>query len=480
MPIPTFEGITGAAGTGKTSLIRQRIADFKAKGVKNYGVLTATTGIAAINLSGASGDTVTTINSELGYFDTNSLKDNYASRRLHAAIKRTSRKGKNIIIDEVSMMDAEQLDIIYNALYEVNELAEVSNRGGLGLILVFDFCQLPPVNAEFAFNAQCWNKIKITKLEKVWRQNDKVYLDMLNSARCGDGLKTANLLCSMESVTLTPSLDSHFDGTTIVPVNKLVDSINKIRLDELIIKGAKSWEFKSFRWGRQLGEWKNIPEGRTVAKGAYIMILANDAPEFTYANGSCGYIENCDISTGTCYVTLANDANEASSKANGQKKEVKVRKVTRCNYTKETPEGCSIPDVKVLSKEEYLKQFEGGLEDRILSEDTQYRLYLKRMTEQFRAMNPTSPYYSFNEEKWVIGEVTYTPVRLGYASTVHRSQGLTLDRVQVDLTHSFFGEPSMMYVAVSRCRTPEGLFIVGSKKLIEQRTNISSEILEWI
>jgi molybdopterin-guanine dinucleotide biosynthesis protein len=470
MPIPIFEGVTGAAGTGKTTLIRQRIADFKAKGVKNYGILTATTGIAAINLSGASGDTVTTINSELGYFDTNSLKDNYASRRLHAAIKRTARKGKNIIIDEVSMMDAEQLDIIYNALYEVNDLAEVSNRGGLGLILVFDFCQLPPVNAEFAFNAKCWNKIKITKLEKIWRQNDKVYLDMLNSARCGDGLKTANLLCSMESVTLTPSLDSHFDGTTIVPVNKLVDSINKIRLDELIIKGAKSWEFRSFRWGRQLGEWKNIPESRVVAKGAYVMILANDAPTFSYANGSCGYIENCDISTGSTDIILANE----------QKRQVKVRKVTRCNYTKETPEGFSIPDVKVLSKDEWNKQCNPeGLMIQSLSEDTQYHLYLKRMTEQFRK-TPTSPYYSFNEEKWVIGEVTYSPVRLAYAATVHKTQGLSLDKIQIDYSHAFFGEPSMSYVALSRCRTPEGLTVVGNKKLIENRTNISSEILEWI
>jgi ATP-dependent DNA helicase PIF1 len=468
MPIPIFEGITGAAGTGKTTLIRQRIADFKAKGVKNYGILTATTGIAAINLSGASGDTVTTINSELGYFDTNSLKDNYASRRLHAAIKRTARKGKNIIIDEVSMMDAEQLDIIYNALYEVNDLAEVSNRGGLGLILVFDFCQLPPVNAEFAFNAKCWNKIKITKLEKIWRQNDKVYLDMLNSARCGDGLKTANLLCSMESVTLTPSLDSHFDGTTIVPVNKLVDSINKIRLDELIIKGAKSWEFRSFRWGRQLGEWKNIPESKIVAKEAYIMILANDAPEFTYANGSCGHILDCNITNGSCDVKLVNE----------KQTQVKVRRVTRCNYTRETPEGYDIPDVKILSKEEWAKQCDSSMIES-LSEETQYRLYLKRLTEQFRK-TPTSPYYSFNEEKWVVGEVTYTPIRLAYAATVHKTQGLSLDRVQIDFSHAFFGSPSMAYVALSRCRTPEGLHVVGNKKLIENRTNISSEILEWI
>jgi len=475
MPIPNLEFITGAAGTGKTTLIRNRIKDFRARGIKNYGVLTATTGIAAINLSGTSGDTVTTLNSELGYFDTNSLKDKFASRGLHAALKRVFRKGKTLIVDEVSMMDAEQLDLIHDALYEVNEQAEVSNHSGLSLIVVGDFCQLPPVKAEFAFHARCWKNFTITKLEKVWRQDNVTYLDMLNAARCGDGSKAADYLCQMDAVTLYPTLDSHFDGTTIVPINKLVDSINKVRLDELINKGAKEWCFTSFRWGRQLGEWKQIPDSRVVAKGAYVMILANDAPQFSYANGSCGWIEDCDISTGFAMVKLVGPN---TNNKDDQGVQVKVRKVTRCNYTKETPEGCSMPEVTVMSRDIWIEKYKLTLPDSV-HPDTGYRSYLRDLTNMCR-QNPTGPYYNFNEEKWVIGEISYTPIRLAYAATVHKTQGLSLDRVQIDYSHAFFGEPSMSYVALSRCRTPEGLFVVGNKRLIDSRTNISSEILEWI
>ena len=154
---PTFEFLTGKAGSGKTYTLKQRITDTKKLGgrVRNYGTLCATTGIAALNLSGGNGDTVTTLNSTLKYFDTNSLKDNFASRRLHNQLKEVARGGNNLIIDEISMMDAEQLDLIYDAVMEINELQEIYNKGGLGIILSGDFAQLPPVKAEFCFNAKC-------------------------------------------------------------------------------------------------------------------------------------------------------------------------------------------------------------------------------------------------------------------------------------------------------------------------------------
>lgn len=470
-PTPTYEFITGNAGSGKTYTLKKRIEECRKLGQRNirsYGTLTATTGIASINLSGGTGDTVCTLNSCLKYFDTNSLKDNFASRKLHNALKEVSRAGRNLIIDEVSMMDAQQLDLIYDALQEVNELQEVFNRGGLGLILSGDFAQLPPVKAEFCFNAKCWSKFQVTKLDKIWRQNDPVFMEALNAARQGDGSKCADLLCSIGGVKLLPIIDSHFDGTTIVPINKLVDSINKIRLDELLRDPAnRQFEFKSFRWGRQHPEWKGIPESRVVCKNAYIMILANDSPQFSYANGSCGYIVDANIDNGSVIVKLKDGGME-----------VKVRKVTRCYYTKDTPVGCSNPEF--LGKGEWLESEYGSLWADSTNElkAIQYKQYLLSLTESLK--KPCQPYYNFLEEKWVIGEISYTPIRLAYASTVHKSQGLSLDSVQIDYSHAFFGEPSMSYVALSRCRTPEGLTIVGSKHLIEMRTNISSEILDWV
>jgi ATP-dependent exoDNAse (exonuclease V) alpha subunit len=89
-------------------------------------------------------------------------------------------------------------------------------------------------------------------------------------------------------------------------------------------------------------------------------------------------------------------------------------------------------------------------------------------------------YFDYEDGKWVIGEIYYYPLRLAYASTVHKSQGLTLDRVQIDFINQFFGQPSMAYVALSRVRTAEGLRLVGTPKLLEERCNVARKVLRWI
>lgn len=472
--IPLLELLTGAAGTGKTYNLKKRIEDAKLQGngrFRNYATLSASTGIAALNLSGGTGDTVVTINSELKYYDTKSLQDNFASRKLHSALKEISRKGRNLCIDEISMMEAAQLDLIVDALDEVNELQEVHNKGGLGLIICGDACQLPPVTGEFFFTAKNFPRFKITKLDKIWRQSDPQFLEMLNAARCGDGEKASKLIYEMPEVTVRPMVDSSFDGTTIVPVNKLVDSLNKIRLDTLLREGNRQFEFKSFRWGRQLGEWKQIPESRIVCQNAYVMILANDSPKFTYANGSCGYVADADIDTDSVYIKL---------KDGSQVEPVKVRKVTRRKYDTYVPEGYEDVE-KWLGKKEWQEIQGKAWEGNRQLQDIMYKGYLMDLTTAHKLKSGNcKPYFDFQEEKWVVGEVTYTPIRLAYASTTHKSQGLSLDRVQIDYSHAFFGEPSMSYVALSRVRTPGGLIIIGNRKLIEERTNITSDILPWI
>ena len=68
----------------------------------------------------------------------------------------------------------------------------------------------------------------------------------------------------------------------------------------------------------------------------------------------------------------------------------------------------------------------------------------------------------------------------GIASTVHKSQGLSLDRVQVDCRARFFGSPAMAYVSVSRTRTPEGLRIVGTLELFAKQVKVAPEVLRWL
>lgn len=520
----SLEFLTGAAGTGKSFELRRRVTEAKGKGGRQYACLTATTGIAAINLSGNSGETVCTINSQLGFFDTASLQEAYRNKRLHRNLRYISKAYRMLSVDEISMMGKDPLDIIYQAVMDVNESAEVANRGGLGMLLVGDFMQLPPVKDEFAFNAQCWNKFKVTKLDKVWRQDHAEFLRMLNAARSGDGELVSKMMFRVEGIKVSGRVDMNFDGTTIVAVNRLVDEINEKRLAELLKDPANAlYEFPTYRWGKQRSEWKQVPETVIACKNAYVMILANDSPKFSYANGSCGYIRSAEDKQGNGTVWV-------QKKDNGI--EVRVRKVTRKNYTTEVPEGCYAPE-KWLSKSEWSKRWKeesekeeseyeqsilghvigdsvdlrgDGSRNQIVSplstlvianptevtdavteelgdvdlgdKEALYKAYLIQLTASLRV--PNSPYFDFLEEKWVIGEVTYTPIRLAYASTVHKTQGLSLDAVQIDFSHDFFGDPSMAYVALSRVRTPEGLTVVGNRKLFEDRCNISSEVVRWI
>jgi ATP-dependent exoDNAse (exonuclease V) alpha subunit len=67
-----------------------------------------------------------------------------------------------------------------------------------------------------------------------------------------------------------------------------------------------------------------------------------------------------------------------------------------------------------------------------------------------------------------------------YASTVHKSQGLSLDAVQINLTNAFFGSPAMAYVALSRCRTAEGLRIIGDKATLARRIKTDPKVLRFL
>jgi ATP-dependent DNA helicase PIF1 len=91
-----------------------------------------------------------------------------------------------------------------------------------------------------------------------------------------------------------------------------------------------------------------------------------------------------------------------------------------------------------------------------------------------------TPYYDPHERGVVVGEVEYMPLRVAYASTVHKAQGLTLDCVQVDIGHYFFGNPALVYVALTRVRSIAGLRIVGDVGRLSRRIKTDSRVRRWI
>jgi len=83
--------------------------------------------------------------------------------------------------------------------------------------------------------------------------------------------------------------------------------------------------------------------------------------------------------------------------------------------------------------------------------------------------------------KWeTVGGITYLPLRLAYASTVHKVQGLSLDHVQIASREGFFRQPGLLYVSLTRARTPEGLRLVGSIDGLRERVTVHPGVAQWI
>lgn len=445
--VPT-EFLTGSAGTGKTFEIRRRIAEDP-----SYGMLAATTGIAAVNLGAI------TINTLLKYFDTESLEESFINGWLvrcleqlcesrdiidEDGIERKRPGVKHLVIDEISMLDARQLDIFYVAIRQLNERRAEEGLEPLGLVLTGDFCQLSPIKAKWAFQADCWPEFErtTTRLSKVWRQANPIFLDAINHIRSGRGMVGAIKLGQL-GVPFQRAADSSFKGTTILAKNDAVDNFNALAHSR--VPGVP-YTVPSSRWGEQCSEWtKNIPHAFNAKVGAYVMILSNDSPDFTYVNGDCGLVKEA-----------ADQLYSIELVRNSQI--VHIGRITRLKSQKTPPDQLLIthPD---LSERELRKRY--SIRDRKPDANNE-------------------PYWDPERRRWVTGAITYIPLRLAYASTVHKTQGLTLDRVQLDLNAGFMAAPAMCYVALSRCKSPEGLRIIGTPALLGSRCKVDPAVLRFL
>jgi ATP-dependent DNA helicase PIF1 len=444
------EFLTGPAGTGKSFEVKRRLREDP-----QYGILCATTGIAAVNL-----ETIT-LNSLLKYFDTNSLRDIYVTGKLVTRLVELSKFVRRIIIDEVSILSGDALDILYKAVEEANSRTTTKNK--IGIILTGDFAQLPPIKEPWAFTAECWPEFErnTTRLEKNWRQSDEKFLDALNNIRRGDGLSGLRLLVD-SGVKLQSSAKVGEPGTTILARNQDVDRFN-FTSHQLVKSPRPDIVVSSYRWGQQRSEWNPakgyIPLRNKFKEGSYVMILSNDSPNFTYVNGDCGYVRDYNPITDKFIIELIRTG-----------KPVSIGTVDRYYTTREDPD---LP-VGFRPVHLYCECSASKSQSVDLSQPTP-------AAAKKHVLAPWGiPSFNCSQGSWNTGAVRYHPLRLAYAATVHKTQGLTLDRVQVDFRNYFFSSPAMMYVALSRCRTPEGLRLVGSEEQFIKRVNASEEVRRWL
>lgn len=439
--------VTGQAGTGKTYNQKKLVEESP-----NYGVLCATTGIAAINLG------ATTLNAILKYFDTESLRDKLNRGQLTSALHKIGRTCKRLVIDEVSMMDGRQLDYIFKAMEDCNKFQDMQKTGPMGIVLTGDFCQLPPVKAQWAFESDCWEHFerKTTRLTKIWRQDNLQFIEALNAARAGAGGRCVEILKSL-GVKFVPQTVKNFQGTTIMSKNDQVDNFNFSALMEL---PGTAYGLKTGTWGDQSGEWKNIPETLKLKDGAFVMILNNDPSGlFEYANGDQGYIQSHDVD-GSLWVKLTRN-----------EKLVRILPIIRHKISR----GDDID--KDLSRLFPGENIDFGSDLTHLFCDQQD---CGRDLPALRFGTWGRPSYNCQSGTVNVGAIKYYPLRLAYATTVHKSQGLTLDACQIDCRDVFFGSPQMAYVALSRCRTADGLTIVGDALRLEGRIKLEPKVKRWL
>ena len=370
--------LTGEPGAGKTYVLNQYISWLEEAGVSV--AVTASTGIAATHIGGM------TIHAWSGIGARENLTP-YELDHIVSKEKTTKRilRAKVLVIDEISMLDGRTLDMVDTVIRTIYQNEEPF--GGLQVVLVGDFFQLPPIAgrgemSRFAFESSAWERARFLTcyLTEQHRQEDELLLSLLSSIRRNDIDETHYTLLSEQ----TDIAFEHIEPTKLYTHNSDVDAVNLDQLRTLSTEGA-SYKM-STRGNKQLvaGLIKSClsPEVLEVRREAMVMCTKNNF-ESGYVNGTLGRVTAFDRDDGYPLI--------------------------------ETSDGREIKIVPAT--------------------------------------------WSIEEEGKVLAEITQVPLRLAWAITVHKSQGMSLDAAEIDLRNAFtYGQG---YVALSRVRTLGGMKVVG-------------------
>eukprot|EP00050_Salpingoeca_kvevrii_P016392 m.55038 g.55038 ORF g.55038 m.55038 type:complete len:593 (-) comp6896_c0_seq2:61-1839(-) len=352
---------TGSAGTGKSFLL-QKIRNALPEATTFF---TASTGVAACHINGTTLHTFAGIGSD--------SKGKLPKKTRQWLLART------LVIDEISMVDPDYFD-------QLDQVAKRIRRndlpfGGIQLVLVGDFLQLPPVTKgstpkRFCFEASCWKECRLTtvELKQIYRQKESAFTSILQRIRFGE--------CTDDDEDLLRSTENNKIEINGVLATKLcthirqAETINQTQLDRL------DTEMKVYRAHdsdpsatSRLNSWCPAPQTLQLKEGAQVMLIKNLRVSHKLVNGARGVVQGFN------------------------------------------PQG--FPVVR----------FASGREE---------------------CVRPES-WTLVGQRGAVVASRKQIPLKLAWAISVHKSQGMSLDCVEIDLSSVF--EDGQAYVALSRARS---------------------------
>lgn len=400
--------LTGKAGTGKTTLLKEIIKTTH----KNTAVV-APTGIAALNAGGVTihslfqlpfggfiPDTIAPHFKDSVKFES---KSTLARHFKMSALKRNViRNIELLVIDEVSMLRADLLDAIDFMMQSVrrNKLP----FGGAQVLFIGDLLQLPPIvkpeewdilrkyyQGKFFFHSHVvqQNPPLYIELDKIYRQTDSEFIEVLNNLR-NNTITKADLSVLNQFVKPDFDLKKNEGFITLTTHNRKADSINIEALNDL--------------------------EGKSFTYKAHVV---DDFPDKIYP-----VEDNLELKVGSQIMFIKNDLSFEKNYFNG--KMGKIKQLSKDEIIVEFPE-----EKKTIEVERYEWQ--------------NIRYKVNETTKEIQ------------EE--VLGTFTHYPIKLAWAITVHKSQGLTFDKAALDVSRVF--QPGQAYVALSRLRSLKGLVLLA-------------------
>lgn len=270
--------LTGSAGTGKSFTLKAIINHLSDNNIP-FGV-TALTGCAAVLINGQ------TIHSFLSLGISRNFEEIYKNVCKFKPTLLKLKNLKSLIIDEISMMDEELFEIINRLLMRIkdNDLF----FGGIQLILVGDFYQLPPINGDFCFNSHLWEglNLKSVILTDLIRQKDDNKLQLILE-EIRNGKITDETLEILKGLKTTTFVNKEIKPTRLYPINVNVDKINNNEFVRLIKKNkGETVEYKAFATKGDKTDSYHI----TLTKGAQVMVIRNISIENRLFNGTRGVV----------------------------------------------------------------------------------------------------------------------------------------------------------------------------------------------